>query len=272
MVSYALVKSMLAPLTEEPPREAERRDEVLCGMRLAVLNREGEWYQVRAPYRYEGWVHSRHLVLEPDRLSLWEILPKKVVWQNYADVLALPKVQGPPVAQLVRGSLVSPVGKPLNGWQKIQLCDGTEGYLWQSYLEEYRTDWSKLDEGSLRRQIIAAAMGYLGAQYRWGGKTPLGIDCSGLCSIAYLLNGIVIYRDAEIRGEFPVRPILLERIQPADLLYFPGHMALYLGDDRYLHATSSPLFHGVTINSLDPRSPDYRADLPQKLIAVGSVF
>ena len=69
---------------------------------------------------------------------------------------------------------------------------------------------------------------YLGAQYRWGGKTPLGIDCSGIVSMAYLLNGVTIYRAAAIKSGFALHEISLEAAKPGDLLFFPGHVAMYL--------------------------------------------
>ena len=56
----------------------------------------------------------------------------------------------------------------------------------------------------------------------------------------------------------------------ADLLYFPGHVALYLGEGRYVHATA--LSGRVVINSLDPSARDYRESLAQELLAVGSWF
>jgi cell wall-associated NlpC family hydrolase len=58
----------------------------------------------------------------------------------------------------------------------------------------------------------------------------------------------------------------------ADLLYFPGHMAIYLGNERYIHATTKAGYHHVTINSLDPKAVDYREDIAEKLEKVGSIF
>jgi len=120
--------------------------------------------------------------------------------------------------------------------------------------------------------VCDTALTYLGAHYRWGGKSPLGIDCSGLCSTAYLLNGIVIYRDASIKEGFPIRAIDRADMKPGDLLFFPGHVAMYMGEGKYLHSTGHVSANGVIVNSLDPASPIYRADLDEKLTEVGTYF
>lgn len=149
----------------------------------------------------------------------------------------------------------------------------TQEYSNKEYsTQEYSTHWSAGDENLLRRNIVKTALSYLGTQYRWGGKTPCGIDCSGLCSMVYMLNGIIIYRDAMIKEEFPIHEILLENVKPADLLYFPGHVAMYIGNGKYVHATGKNGSDGVVINSLNPDDPDYREDLPKVLKMVGSLF
>jgi len=90
--------------------------------------------------------------------------------------------------------------------------------------------------------------------------------------MAYLLHGIPIYRDAEIKEGFPIKPIELERIRPADLLFFPGHVAMYVGDGQYVHATGHAGDDGVVLNSLHEDHPRFRKDLKNSITAVGSVF
>ena len=114
------------------------------------------------------------------------------------------------------------------------------------------------------------ALLYQNAQYSWCGKTPLGIDCSGLVSMAYWLNGITIYRDASLHPDFDLVEVERDRMKPADALFFPGHVALYLGHDRYLHATGKAGSDGVVVNSLDPGDSLYREDLAQSILRVGS--
>ena len=113
---------------------------------------------------------------------------------------------------------------------------------------------------------------YLGTHYLWGGKTPMGIDCSGLTFMAYRLAGAAIWRDASIKEGYPLHAIDPADKKPGDLMFFPGHVAMYLGQGRYIHSTAFNGSDGVVINSLDPAQADYRPDLPEKLTAVGSLF
>ena len=84
--------------------------------------------------------------------------------------------------------------------------------------------------------------------------------------------GILIYRDAVLAEGYPVHAIPFSRVKPADLLYFPGHVALFMGDGKYIHSTGDIRTFGCTVNSLDPKDPDYRADLAGCLKGAGSIF
>lgn len=127
-------------------------------------------------------------------------------------------------------------------------------------------------EALLRARIVQTAQSYLGTQYRWGGHSGEGIDCSGLALMSYMMSGILIWRDAEIRDGYPVHRINPMQKKPGDLLYFPGHVAIYLGDGRYIHSTGYEEDFGVVYGSLVPGQPDFRADLAEKCYAVGSIF
>lgn len=193
------------------------------------------------------------------------------------------------------------------GWAKVLLTDGRTGYVRDVALEPVRYEmtavfsqreglafndalaealtttaerlvpdavarWYGGSEDAFRAAVCAQAKKYRGTEYRWGGKSGRGIDCSGLVSSAYMQCGVLIYRDAKIVEGWSMHEVAFEDKKPGDALFFPGHVALYLGEGRYIHSTGAAVSGGVVINSLEPEDPLYREDLVKSLYAVGSVF
>ena len=261
----AIVNTTVLPLFSAPAWENTVEDEVLYGMVVEILETVApNWYKIRTHYRYEGIVSGDGLILDSDAVARWESLPKKVVRnKNFCDILSRPKVQGWHLESLTRGCVVAPL---------VALADGREGYVMASILDTYYDTPCSENEDTLRKALCDAAQLYVGTHYRWGGKSPMGIDCSGLCSMAYMLCGVMIYRDANIVEGFPIHEIKLEDIKPGDLLFFPGHVAMYLGDGRYCHSTGRAGDDGFTYNSLNPEDADFRADLKARITQVGSIF
>jgi len=268
----AIVNVPVCTLHGVPSRESSTEDEVLYGMVVDILEKPAPgWCRIRTHYRYEGFVREEELLTDPEAVAKWQSLPEKIIRnRNFGDVLSEPKVQGWHKIGLPRGAVVKTLSDPVDGWREVILADGRTGFIQELILGEIPrvSEWH--DEDSLRRALTEAALLYQGTHYRWGGKTPNGIDCSGLTAMAYMLCGILIYRDAKITEGFPMKEIPLEEMKPGDLLYFPGHVALYLGNDRYCHSTGKGA--GVVINSLNPADPDYREDLHKNITKVGSIF
>lgn len=93
-----------------------------------------------------------------------------------------------------------------------------------------------LESGALSADaIIAAAYSQLGVPYVWGGTTPgVGLDCSGLTQYCYRQAGIMIPRNSEDQAAFG-RKVPVSQATPGDILWRPGHVGIYIGEDRYIH-------------------------------------
>lgn len=272
-MKYALVNIMIAPLMKKADFYSERVDELIYGMKIELLESlEMDWYLIKTHYDYTGYVHGSMIYINDDRLSYLNEFHKMVVLQPFADILQKETIKSTILMTVTKGSILNKVNEAdENGFVEVYLNDGDVGFIKEKFLGTYKF-YDCVKEDELRNQLVNTALSYFGTQYRWGGKTPQGIDCSGLCSMAYMLNGIIIYRDAKIMEGFPIKEIPINKVKIGDLLYFPGHIAMYIGDYNYVHATAKNGSDGVVINSLNPNDDNYRKDLALSLYAAGSVF
>lgn len=262
MSKTAFIKTPIAPLYRAPEREISLEDEVLCGMQVSADEDENGFYKVTTHYGYEGYIEKKYLLLCSRRVKRFSSMRSqyRMVGKNACDILTQAKYQGNIIITLPAGSIVAVTEELDDGWCKVYLCDGTEGYTKISHLDAYLDSYDVNDD-ELRDRLVAVAEKYLGVQYRWGGKTPFGIDCSGLCSMAYMRCGIIIFRDSRLNDAYPVKEIPYESLKKGDLIYSKGHIMMYIGDGRIIHSTSSMC--GVTYGQVPEK---------EKILACGSIF
>ncbi len=267
-----IVTSTTAPINLHPEMTSEMADEAIAGMIVEVLEKIDEhWVRIKTDYDYEGFIHIDHLRLSDDKAEEWMKQGEHIITSRWADVLMGPKYQKAKIQTLARGSRVFLTGKEEKDWSEIKLPEGKTGWVRKGFIAKkiFIKENLKEQEQELRQKVVDTALSYQDTQYRWGGRTPEGIDCSGLTSISYWLNGIKIYRDAIVKKEY-VREITLEEIKPGDLIYFPGHIAMYVKDGIYIHSRASA--NGVTFNSLNEKDENYDGELKDQITAVATVF
>lgn len=284
-MTYAIVNRPVAGVYSRPDGSSELADEALYGHTVRVLREYGSFVRIRSHYGYEGFVSRGCLRFVTEAgAEAWRASGLRAAGARFLDVLESPNVRAGRLACLPAGALLSAAGEAADGWTAVRLADGAEGCVPSHHLDEKRfaDNWrdfsfsTLLDrfyggsEDAFRTYLVSTARAYLGTQYRWGGRSGFGVDCSGLVSLAYMRAGVNIYRDARMMDGWPIRSVA-DAPRPGDLLYFPGHIAMALGGGKYIHATARAGSNGVVINSLRLGDPDFRADLYGSLYAVGGV-
>lgn len=93
--------------------------------------------------------------------------------------------------------------------------------------------------------FIDAAFLYQEAPYLWGGNSNIGVDCSGLVQMAALAVGHTLPRDADMQEEYFEEQVSFSNdpkiLKSNDLLFWPGHVGIYIGGEKVLHANATEM-------------------------------
>lgn len=233
-MTYAISYLNSVPLRAEPNHRSEMVSQVLFGEYMKVLESKGEWSYIQLEQDgYKGWMESIQLNLVDEKEYEKFIETTKVkVLVDFAPVL----IDG------VKVNLLKGTNLPFyaNGFfifnsKKVPFLDAV------------------ISQKQNREKVAKTAKSYLNTSYLWGGKTPLGIDCSGFSQIVYHLNGYSIKRDASQQAKEGTLVAFLSQAQEGDLAFFENkeakitHVGIILANERIIHAAKGK----VRIDKLD---------------------
>lgn len=248
-MTVAIVIVPVADLRREPDHRSERVSQLSYGHKVRIHAEENEFLRVSGEDEYAGWVHSAYV----DDFLLTE---------------AEAQVVSTPFLQLNldkrKESILLPYGAMV---------------AFDRRTEKHR-DWKFREKASIRQgfllpqkplsvpELITETKALCGVPYLWGGTSGFGFDCSGFVQTVFRRRGIQLPRDSK-EQEKVGSSIDLEASTAGDLVFFPGHVAIYLGEKQFIHA--SRLRGCVTIDSLDRKSERFRDDLAGNVSSIRKV-
>lgn len=223
------LSTVLEPLRRRPRHAAEMISELRAGERLTGLLREDPWWLVAGEDGYVGWVHEWVLEEAPpdasDPPAFRYARPLGTLWVSDHHA-ASPLWVGTPLWR-VDGPLQERGGQHL-----LRTATGAEGWIAGGEL-------SGAAALADPRALLNALRGLVGVPYRWGGRSPLGFDCSGLVQFAAQLCGVLLPRDASQQAGVG-EPIETDPAnwEAGDLVFFgdpADHVAVADGRGGLLH-------------------------------------
>ncbi|MGL4608353.1 MAG: NlpC/P60 family protein [Trueperaceae bacterium] len=248
--STCYVTSSRAFLRKTPDAKSEVVSEAIYGEVIHVYNKQGNVCRV-ATVRdsYVGWMNVADLGPSVPSATHRFTAPR-------GHVFAAPSVASERLFELSYGSGLH-VLKQDGDWCKVKLAK-LEGYVRATLLLALPAQLLYKP-----KTLVTLAARWLEAPYVWGGTTAWGLDCSGFTQSIYGAFGMALPRDADQQEHHGVT-VDLENIQAADLLFFPGHVALSLGGSKIIHANA----HHMRVTVDDFEKTGYARYLKEQLVAV----
>lgn len=293
-----------------PDYESALETQELMGTVVEVTGQNGYWREIVSPQPYKAWCTQKGIIeMTPEVLKAYQDAPKCMFTELYGHVYEQPSYKSQTVCDLVGGDILRMAGndgkktcngqgdtgkghrkRSSKGWTKVIIPDGTEGWVKSEYIRLHE-GFRSIAKGegcagsisdTQMEKIIATAFLLKGVPYLWGGMTPKGVDCSGLVRWSYLMNGILLPRNASqmvhCGDEVPIslpqngKAAGIENLRRGDLVFFgtPAtdekprrvtHVGIYIGNNHIIHSS-----HLVRVNSLIPGEADYYENA-HKLIA-----
>lgn len=226
-MQYGICNLNSIPVRKLNQDSSEMVTQLLFGDHFEVLEKQQKWSKIRISFdNYEGWIDNKQY----HSLSAQE-------YNTYSNT---------PNAYLV--DLVDYAFDTNQLLTPLSLGANLKATKWLNLACEGEAIQQKLSKSKL----IELATLYLNTPYLWGGKTPFGIDCSGLTQMVYKIAGYALSRDASQQVKQGEPLSFIEESEPGDLAFFDNaegeiiHVGIVMDNNYIIHS------HGkVRIDRLD---------------------
>ena len=225
----AFVVRASVPLRKTPDATRGFETEALFGESLTIYDEAEGWAWVQLAHDgYVGYVPA-------DALQRGTHDPTHRIQTLGTFLYGAPDIKSPPLMHLAMNALVTARG----GDEKFLELDGG-GFVYAGHA---------VPLGRHARDFVEIAEGFVGVPYLWGGRTRIGLDCSGLVQTSLQAAGFAAPRDtdmqqAELGSGVPVAGDL-EGLKRGDLVFWKGHVGIMVDSVLMVHANAHHMMVAV---------------------------
>ncbi len=225
---YGICNLSIVPCRQEPANRSEMVSQLLFGDAFTILEEQEEWIKIRtAADNYESWISNKQYA--PVRERTFEELQNLPRYYCNELIGIIQDMRNQQAFPIVMGSV-------------LPFLNNKDLYIEnQSYRFEGQAQLS--DQKNNTEQLMQTACLFLNAPYLWGGRSALGIDCSGFMQLVYKMNGYALPRDAWQQAELGEPLSFVEEAEAGDLAFFDNeegriiHVGMVMNDQQIIHAS-----------------------------------
>ena len=209
-----------APLHGSPDSNSQMTTELLMGERFTVYEEKDGWAWGQSERDdYVGY-------LPADALGVAGAAPDMKVGTLRTFIYAEADLKSRVLGLISMGTPLATTGAE-GDFTALE----SGGYVFSSHL---------LPADHVEPDYLTTAIRFVGTPYLWGGRTSLGLDCSGLVQIALQAAGIDCPRDSDMQAKGLGEAVdpMAPRLERGDLVFFPGHVGMMIDEGTLLHANA----------------------------------
>lgn len=234
-MNFGISPLSVIPIRSSASDKSEMISQILFGEMVEIIDTRGSWSKVRCDWdNYIGWVDTKQLKpISADEFHLYRV--------NHACSI-----------ELFQPAAGQGYYLPITIGANLPNFDGLRFSLNGSSFQFSGQAITPSEIEPSAEMLLKMARRYLYAPYLWGGRSPLGVDCSGFTQVVNKLVGVSLPRDASEQVEEGELINFIEQAQEGDLAFFENkkgrisHVGILMADNKIIHASGQ-----VRIDKID---------------------